>query len=202
MKMSQKPSLEKTVRARARRGMLERVVLGTLVIGGMVTVAMMAPKLLKLVKDEHLDYILPTDPRQRLYEVMYRLRRKGFIEWRLRGGKRYPELTIAGRRHAQRYVLGEIRIPKPRRWDKRWRVVIFDIEQKRRALRDKVRHMLKRLGFMRLQDSVWVHPYDCEEVITLLKTECRSGKAILYVIADAIEYDRPLRQYFGLPVRD
>ena len=193
--------LEGLVRTRARRGMLERIVLGTLVIGGLAPVALMAPKLLRLIKEEHLDYVLPQDPRQRLYEVMSRLKREGFIRWRERGGKRYPELTDAGRRRARQIVLGELSIPKPRRWDERWRIVTFDIKQEDRLLRDKVRGIIKRLGFMRLQDSVWVYPYDCEEIITLLKTELRTGSTILYIIADAIEYDKPIRNFFGLPQR-
>lgn len=194
-----KPTLEARARKRARRGQIERIVLGVLLFGGMLTIAMMAPKLLQLIKSEHLDYVLPKDPKQRLCEVMCRLRRKGLVVWKERNGKRYPVITESGRRHLRRLTLEGLRIHKPRRWDERWRIVIFDIRQNERAVRDKVRGMLKRLGFMRLQGSVWVHPYDCEEVIALLKTELRSGTSVLYIIADAIEYDAPLREHFGLP---
>src|SRR3989338_11047814 len=106
MNGKRKGKLEGLVRKRARRGMLERIVLGTLVIGGLAPVALMAPKLLRLIKEEHLDYVLPQDPRQRLYEVMSRLKREWFIRWRERGGKRYPEPTDAGRRRARQVALG------------------------------------------------------------------------------------------------
>ena len=50
----------------------------------------------------------------------------------------------------------------------------------------------------RLQDSVWVYPYDCEDIIGLLKTDIGVGKDLLYMIADEIENDRHLRENFGL----
>jgi len=84
------------------------------------------------------------------------------------------------------------------RWDKRWRLLIFDIPEKKRTIRDKIRHTLISIGFMRLQDSVWIYPYDCEDLITLLKAELRVGKDLLYAIVDELEYDRPVREYFGL----
>jgi len=46
-------------------------------------------------------------------------------------------------------------------WDKKWRVVIYDIPEKKRVARDKVRFLLKDLGFKQLQISVWVHPLPC-----------------------------------------
>ena len=76
---------------------------------------------------------------------------------------------------------------------------MFDIPEKRRGVRTAVRRTLQALDFRRLQDSVWVHPHDCEDLITLLKVDFSIGKDLLYIIADTIEYDAPLRRHFGLP---
>jgi hypothetical protein len=54
-------------------------------------------------------------------------------------------------------------------------------------------------GFVRLQDSVWVYPYDCEDIITLLKAEYRIGDDMRYMIVDSIERDSALRRHFKLP---
>lgn len=193
-------SLEQNARKRARRGLIERAIIGTLAFGGMLTIAMMAPKVLSLIKHEHLDYILPRDPKQRLQEVMSRMKQKGLIRYEAVRGKHYPRLTALGQKQATNIAFGAISIRKPRRWDRRWRMVIFDIEERRKNDRKKVRRLLQRLGFVRLQNSVWVHPYDCEEIIALIKADLRIGRDILYVIADAIEFDRPLRVHFGLPM--
>ena len=53
------------------------------------------------------------------------------------------------------------------------------------------------IGFMRLQDSVWIYPYDCEDLIALFKADSKIGKDILYMIVEALEYDEPVKSYFG-----
>lgn len=55
---------------------------------------------------------------------------------------------------------------------------------------------MQSFGFYRLQDSVWVYPYDCEDVIGLLKTNLGLGSAVLYMIVEKIENDRRLREHF------
>ena len=197
---TRKISLEQSARRRTRRGLIERAIIGTLAVGGMLTIAMMAPKVLSLLKQEHLDYVLPTNPNQRLQETMSRMKRKGWIRFEQIGSKRYPRLTVLGRKQVNRLLLGTLSIRKPLRWDRRWRMVIFDIEEHHKSDRTKIRRILQRLGFLRLQNSVWIHPHDCEELIALIKTDMRIGRDVLYVIADAIEFDRPLRQHFGLPM--
>jgi CRISPR-associated endonuclease Cas2 len=47
------------------------------------------------------------------------------------------------------------------KWDKKWRVVIYDIPESKRNERDAVRNLLKQLGFYKLQISTWVHPLPC-----------------------------------------
>lgn len=58
---------------------------------------------------------------------------------------------------------------------------------------------MSEIGFVRLQDSVWVYPYDCEDFVALLKAELKIGKDVLYAIVDTIEQDKNLRRYFNLP---
>ncbi|MBM3260812.1 hypothetical protein FJY93_00140 [Candidatus Kaiserbacteria bacterium] len=193
-------TLEGVVRKRARRGALEKVLLGTLVTGGLLTVAMAAPKVLSLVKNEHLDMILPSDPRQRLHETASRLKRKGLVEFRYENGRKRMCITDKGKDFLEAELSRIKSIVKPKRWDRRWRIVIFDIPEKRKAQRDHIRYLVRHLGFLRLQHSVWVYPYDCEEVIALLKSNLCIGTNLLYLIADAVEYDRPLRKHFGLPL--
>src|SRR3990167_264677 len=110
-----------------------------------------------------------------------------------------PEQRV--REHMQRLQIGALRIERPSTWDGRWRIVIFDIRENKSGIRTRVRRLLQQLEFLQLQKSVWVHPYDCEEIITLIKTDLHIGRNILYIIADVIEYDKPLRQHFGLATR-
>src|SRR3989338_5623807 len=59
-------------------------------------------------------------------------------------------------------------------------------------------HRLQKIGFVRIQDSVWAYPYDCEEVLAFIRTELRLGGGVLYLIAEGIEHDRSLRAKFDL----
>ena len=108
------------------------------------------------------------------------------------------ELTKRGENFATLLGKGNLIQKKPRRWDGKWRMLIFDIPEKKKNVREHIRTTLVNLGFYRLQDSVWVYPYDCEDFITILKIDLEVGKDVLYIIADRIEYDAPLRKHFEL----
>jgi len=57
-------------------------------------------------------------------------------------------------------------------WDKKWRIVIFDIEERSRNARERVRNHLRQLGFGLLQESVWISPHPViDEIEELFKTE-------------------------------
>jgi CRISPR-associated endonuclease Cas2 len=107
-------------------------------------------------------------------------------------------LTQKGKDKLGQLTRGDMVVKKPKRWDKRWRLVIFDIKEHRKYTRDQLRDTLVRLGFLRLQNSVWVFPYDCEDLIVLLKADFEIGKDVLYIIAEKIENDTALKEYFGL----
>ena len=42
------------------------------------------------------------------------------------------------------------------RWDGKWRIVMFDIPESNRILRNELRRSLKKFGFLGWQQSVWV----------------------------------------------
>ena len=88
---------------------------------------------------------------------------------------------------------------RPLSKDKKWRVLAFDIKEYRRDTRDKLRKTLVSIGFERLQNSVWIYPYDCEDLIALAKADLRIGADVLYMIVERLEHDKHLREHFSLP---
>lgn len=52
-----------------------------------------------------------------------------------------------------------------RKWDGRWRFVVYGVPEKLRSLRDKVRGRLDGLGFAPLSASVWISPHDLRSEI-------------------------------------
>lgn len=88
--------------------------------------------------------------------ALKRLRENGFVE--LIDDKEIAyRLTDTGRERA----LWEKMKMSDEKWDGKWRVVIWDIPEKRRIARDLLRYKLKQLGFERLQKSVWVCKKNC-----------------------------------------
>lgn len=193
-------TLEASVKKRARRNLIRDTLLTSIALVPAFTIAMAAPKVLSMIEDEYLDFVIPRDPKQRLRENISRLKRKGLIAFEKTDCGTVLHLTAKGRKELERLTYSKMPLQKPRRWDGRWRLVIFDIPETRKTQRNRIRSLVRGFGFFCLQDSVWVYPYDCEDMIALLKTDLRIGKDLLYIIADAIEYDRPLRLHFKLPL--
>lgn len=108
------------------------------------------------------------------------------------------KITKNGMKRALTYQLDSMMIKKPKKWDKRWRVVIFDIPEKYKKVRDTFRVRLKQLGLYRLQDSVFVLPYPCFDEIEFLREIYGISFTVRYLLVDKIEDDVQLKEYFNL----
>ncbi|MBI5798842.1 MAG: hypothetical protein HZB10_02835 [Candidatus Yonathbacteria bacterium] len=189
-------SAELRLKKKLRNSKIQGVILNSLYIAGVISVAAVAPKMLSLLK--HLDPQKIGSRKSSVNTAIKRLTEKGMVVWEKTEKGTFLRLTKEGERTIKLIERNDFKIKKPRKWDGKWRVIIFDIKETRRGVRDKFRITLTRIGFLKLQHSVWVYPYNCEELITLLKADFKVGKDILYIIADSIENDRWVRSYFGL----
>lgn len=104
--------------------------------------------------------------RSNFLQTVDRNLRTGDIEKIVKDGKAYLRLTPVGKTKAYR-DFPMLKLTK--KWNKHWVIVIFDIEEKSKAVRDRLRNKLKGLGFGMLQKSIWVTPLaigeDMKEVI-------------------------------------
>ena len=180
-----------------RKSQLQKVLLTSLLVGGMIAIGA-APRLeiLKLLGSRKRN---PSRLKYQINETLARLAQKGLITFELKNGRKFARLTSAG---TQRLKLEQqkaaLRLQKNKCWDKRWRVIIFDIPERRRGVRGRLRAIMQECGFVRLQDSVWVYPHDCEELTVLLKAELKAGSSILYMVVEKIENDYWLKKHFSL----
>jgi DNA-binding transcriptional regulator PaaX len=192
-------NLERDARAIRRRGYLQNAVLATIGIAGILVVTAMAPNTLQLLGK----FGFGKRFNERVRSTASRLARKGFVTFVEINGRKCLRITEAGKRELGRVERQSILRSgpvKPKRWDRRWRLVVFDIPERRRRTRDRLREIVSSYGFLRLQNSVWVFPYDCEDIITLLKADLCLGKDVLYAIVEKVENDRWIRKHFGLPL--
>lgn len=133
-----------------------------------------------------------------LRRTIHRLHKQKLVTITEQGGESVVELTQNGKRRILRYALEELTIEKPVIWDGKWRLVIYDVSEKKRVLRDVFRQAVRSLGFYQLQESVWLCPYPCEEQITFLREYFGVGNEVLYIIATHLEDDTPYKTYFGI----
>ncbi|MDP2652298.1 MAG: hypothetical protein Q8O94_04120 [bacterium] len=187
--------LEEVSRKRKKKRDIQHAVLATIAVTGFIAVAAIAGNALQL-----LDY-LPNEKynlKYRMKSAAVRLVAKRYAMWIERDGKKYLRLTPAGQK-ALVFEQAKVALKnQKKKWDGRWRMVVFDIPERRRRVRIRLCSFMNEVGFVRLQDSVWVYPYDCEDFIALLKAELKIGKDVLYAIADTIEYDKNIRKHFRL----
>lgn len=184
--------LERNYRKRKKRADLQRIVLTTVAAAGVLSAAVLAPN--ALVALGKLGLIPTARQTDSIRAARNRLVKAGFLEYQ----EHRLRLTKRGEKKLRLFEIQSYRPKRPKRWDKRWRVLIFDIPESRRIVRHTIRAMLANFGFVRLQDSVWVFPYDCEDFIVLIKAELKIGRDMLYLIVDTLEDDNQLRKKFDL----
>ncbi len=184
--------IEERNRKRSRKENLQKIILGSVAAVGILGVGLVAPNVIGAMSKLG---IIP-NPRRKEYisSSASKLVKRGLMKFE----NSYYQLTNKGEKILRRWELSDYKLKKPKRWDKKWRIIIYDILEKKARVRRQVLSLFYQAGFYKLQDSVWLYPYDCEDVIGLLKTDFGIGKELLYIIADEIENDRYLRSHFNL----
>jgi DNA-binding transcriptional regulator PaaX len=103
-------------------------------------------------------------------QLIYHLKRKGYIKIQNFERKQGVLLTRKGAEKVLK-IQGKI-AQKQKRKDGKWQMVIFDIPEKKKGLREILRGALRTIGYERLQDSVWVCPYEVEKETEGTIREC------------------------------
>jgi DNA-binding transcriptional regulator PaaX len=174
---------------KVRATKINKIILTSLYVAGVLSVAILAPNALQ--------YFIGKK-RPDLYSVKKsfdRLLYSGCIK--IVGGR--AQLTKKGL-----LLLGGKALEgfgKTAKWNKQWHVVSFDIPERTRASRLKLRNTLKDIGFVKLQNSLWVYPYDCKSLIYIIKIEYKMGKEVVYMKAGEIENEAVLKKHFKLKAR-
>ncbi|MEK7201002.1 MAG: CRISPR-associated endonuclease Cas2 [Patescibacteria group bacterium] len=166
-------------------------------VAGFVFVAVAAGNAVQLLKYTSI----MKRSKLKIFEInqgVKRLLKRGLIEIKEDENYKFLKITDKGKRLLLKYELEGLVQDKPKKWDKKYRVVIFDISEQRRKTRDHLRVMLRSFGFICLQNSVWVYPYECQEIIDLLKQYLELKEEALYMTVESIENDKWLKKEFEL----
>lgn len=137
--------------------------------------------------------------RRELHRTIRRLYRSKLINLKHNSdGTSEVILSREGRRVAFCSKIDEMRINQPKQWDKKWRVVLFDIPEREKNLRDTLRLRLHQLGLCELQKSVFVHPYECRNEIDFIIELYDARRYVRFIEANHIDTELHLKKKFGI----
>jgi len=107
-------------------------------------------------------------------------------------------LNKEGKQKALKFNIDKMGIKKPTKWDKKWRIVMFDIPEKLKRLRDSLRFHFREIGLIELQKSVLVFPYPCDNEIEFILELYNARRYVRFVLADKIDNELHLMKKFNL----
>ncbi len=136
------------------------------------------------------------EDKEKFRQELYRLKKQKLIKIYIKNKEKQIELTNKGQEKLKKYILQNIELKKPGNWDQKWRIVIFDIPNHKKVIRNMLREKLINFKFIELQESVYVHPFDCLKEIDLIKNMYFIESNVQYILADRIETEVNLIKKF------
>lgn len=178
-----------------KRGELARDILRLVHAGAVVGTAVVAPNVVQLI-----DMFDPdgTAERNRIWKAIKYLEEKNRVRIVEQGGKRTLVITNGGRITLSEIALDEMAIKKPRWWDKKWRLVMFDIPAQQARNRHPFRCKLEDMGYVQYQRSVFVHPYESRKEVAALAEFYGVREYVRYLVVEEMEDIRDLARHFGI----
>ena len=107
-------------------------------------------------------------------------------------------LSEGGKNKILKYNLDKIEIKKPVQWDKLWRLVIFDIPEKKNIGRKALAAKLKELNFYPMQKSVFIHPYECKNEIDFIAEMFELAPYVRFLRVKDVDIELDLKNKFHL----
>jgi DNA-binding transcriptional regulator PaaX len=87
---------------------------------------------------------------------------------------------------------------KKEKWDGKWRMVAFDIPEECKKGRNALRYRLRMAGFHKIQESLFLYPYDCEKEIRDFIELFKLQKYVRFGLLDSIDNQDGLKGMFKL----
>lgn len=197
-------TLQKTAR---REVMLQRaknigcttasILLSLIALGGIITVATVAPNVFGAVGKsmKRTTFINKHD----FYKNKDYLTKRGLLKIKKQGNDMYTlSLTPRGATVFLKKTYRMLSIPKQNMWDRKWRIVLFDIPEKHKSEREALRKKLRLLGFYQLQRSAFVYPHPCFEEIKCIVSLLSIAQYVKFIETSSLVDDHDIKESFRL----
>jgi DNA-binding transcriptional regulator PaaX len=176
-----------------------KVLLGLLIAGPVLVAGAAVPGLLREASRFEKRKRYSKKQWQNAYK---NLKYRKLIEIIQEGDEKFKvQLTNKGQKRVKEFFFEFLEIKKPKRWDGKWRVLVFDIPSKPKIYnqaRNAMRNKIKDLGFFQMQKSVWVYPYECEDEILFVAELFQVQKHIEILTVEKLLHEEKIKREFGL----
>lgn len=176
-----------------------KFLLAAIAAGPILMVAATAPNILPALKgfEKNREY-----SKKQLQTAFNNLKQKKLIEIIQESDEKFKvQLTNKGKKRVREFSFEFLEIKEPSIWDKKWRILIFDIPSKPKIYnqaRNALRNKIKDLGFYQMQKSVWVYPHECEDEILFIAELFQVQKHIEIITAEKLLHEEKIKRVFGL----
>ncbi len=173
-----------------------KIALAILALGGVLIIGAVAPNIFQIF-GKFKQSRRYSD--KQLRNALYNLERQNLVEIiQEKDDKIKIRLTNKGRARIREFSADILTISRPKKWDKKWRIVIFDIPNKFTKAREALRQKLKDLEFYQLQKSVWIYPYPCEDEILFIAHIFQIESFIEILTVEKLLHEDKIRRFFEL----
>lgn len=165
------------------------------VVGGIVVTCAVLPGVAQIFQ---LFEARNARERYRVNRTLKRLEQQKLLMRKIKNGKEEFVVTEMGKHQLESYLLDDLRITPQKKWDEKWRVLMFDIPEKQKKARDAVSFTLNEVGMMTIQNSTFISPYPCKNEIDFVTNFYKVTEHVIYFETDNIECKDDLLAHFAL----
>jgi|SRR3989344_5183155 len=159
--------------------------------------ALVIPNLLIALDKPLSKYLKGLDERtqqRELKRIVTYMKRQNLVSGNYNHGL---QVTKKGRKRLLISEFHNIQIPSPKKWDREWRLVLYDIPESHKQGRNALTAKFQELGFRQLQRSVWIHPFPCRETIESVTVHYKIDRYISYIETSYIDNQEKLIAKFS-----
>jgi hypothetical protein len=133
----------------------------------------------------------------RLKQVLKRMHTSKYIEVIEKDDVPIVRISEKGKQRLLQYDVESFSLDKSS-WDGKWRLIVYDVVSAKRQNSEQFRRAINKLNLLKLQKSVYLTPFRCEEQIEYLRALYDIGNEVLILKVGSIENESAYRRYFGL----
>ncbi len=166
-------------------------ILKAIAAGGAVAALFVAPNIGLLFKYWKLSN---RREQKQIRDKIYYLLKRGYIQFDPKRNKYF--LTSKGSIYLHKNEIKNLK-PKKKKWDKKWRLLFFDIPEHKKQARVVLRDKIIEWGFVGVQKSIFLSKVDCKNELEKLKNYFDLSEEIILLEFDDSQMDKDLKKVYS-----